>query len=81
MAEIDSKNCENKTEMSVSERIRFACGRITIEPMVVCYVLPSMLLVLSVQNLNIEKACVANLKYNETVCAALRDRNINGFEM
>lgn len=75
-----SNKCEIWKEMSFLEKIRFVYGKITIEPMVICYILPSMLLQLGLQNLNIHKACVANLRYNETVCEALRNRNVAGLE-
>lgn len=66
--------------MTFREKCRSVYSRITIEPMVVCYVLPSMLLELGLQNLSIHKACVANLKFNDTVCEALRIRETTGYE-
>lgn len=61
-------------EMSFSEKVRYIYNHITLEPMVACFILPSMLLMLGVQNLNLEKACRVNLDYNQTVCDALRAR-------
>lgn len=61
-------------DMSFSEKVRYIYKNITLEPMVACFILPSMLLMLGVQNLNLEKACRVNLDYNQTVCDALRAR-------
>lgn len=61
-------------DMSFVEKSRYIYGHITLEPMVACFVLPSMLLMLGVQNLNLEKACRVNLDYNRTICDALQNR-------
>lgn len=76
----DEKDPNKKNErffkdMTIMEKIRYIYGHITLEPMVACFVLPSMLLMLGVQNLNLEKACRVNLNYNQTVCDALRNRD------
>lgn len=42
--------------------------KITVEPFVICYVLPSVLAGLAVQNLCLEKACLVNLGYDEQTC-------------
>lgn len=62
-------------KMSFSDKINYIRSHITLEPLVACFVMPSMLLMLGVQNLNLEKACRVNLGYNQTVCDALRSRN------
>ncbi|XP_055299997.1 proton-coupled folate transporter-like [Sitodiplosis mosellana] len=61
--------------MTFGKKIQYIYDRITLEPMITCIFLPSMLLELSVQNLNLEKACRVNLNYNQTVCDALRVRD------
>lgn len=43
-------------------------SKITVEPFVICYILPSVLAGLAVQNLCLEKACLVNLEYDETTC-------------
>lgn len=65
--------------MSLCEKIRHIYEHITLEPLVACFVLPSMLLMLGVQNLNLEKACRVNLNYNQTVCDALRIRETSHY--
>lgn len=71
----NEKNGAYFKDMTYAEKFRYIYGKITLEPMVACFVLPSMLLMLGVQNLNLEKACRVNLGYNKTVCDALRIRD------
>lgn len=71
----NKKNDQLWKEMSPLQKIGYVYSHITLEPMVACFVLPSMLLMLGVQNLNLEKACRVNLDYNQTVCDALRNRD------
>lgn len=67
--------------MTFTEKVRYVWSHITLEPMVACFVMPSMLLLLGVQNLNLEKACRVNLGYNQTVCDALRNRDTAQYEV
>ncbi|CAB3228791.1 unnamed protein product [Arctia plantaginis] len=64
-----------KTEMHLSKRLKQFIkdswairSKITVEPFVICYVLPSVLAGLAVQNLCLEKACLVNLHYDERTC-------------
>lgn len=68
-------------DMSFSEKCHYIYDNITLEPMVACFVLPSMLLMLGVQNLNLEKACRVNLNYNQSICDALRDRQTASYPL
>ncbi|XP_047525088.1 proton-coupled folate transporter-like isoform X2 [Pieris napi] len=43
-------------------------SKVTVEPYVVCYILPSVLAGLAVQNLCLEKSCLVNLNYDERTC-------------
>lgn len=43
-------------------------SKVTVEPFIICYILPSVLSGLAVQNLCLEKACLVNLKYDEKIC-------------
>lgn len=56
------------------ESVQHVWNNITLEPLVVCFVMPSMLLMLGSSNLNLEKACRVNLAYNQTVCDSLTRR-------
>lgn len=50
---------------------------ITVEPVIILYLFPTMLMAVSVTNLDLEKSCRVNLKYNDTICDALTSRNSN----
>lgn len=62
-------------EMNFKERCKHLKDNITIEPMLACYIMPSVLASLATQNLNLEKACRVNLDYGDEVCDALSARN------
>lgn len=66
--------------MSIRQKWTFLTSNITVEPMVACYVIPSVLSSLAVQNLILEKACRVNLAYPDEVCSALSARNTTGYE-
>ena len=66
--------------MSARQKWRFLTSNITVEPMVACYIMPSVLASLATQNLNLEKACRVNLAYSDEICGALAARNTTGFE-
>lgn len=64
-----------KTETHLSKRLKQFIkdswairSKITVEPFVICYVLPSVLAGLAVQNLCLEKACLVNLQYDDRTC-------------
>lgn len=77
----NSENNKYWKDTTFREKIQYVTQRITIEPMVACVVMPSMLLMLGVQNLNLEKACRVNLSYNTTVCDALMRRDTADYEL
>ncbi|XP_024871794.1 solute carrier family 46 member 3 [Temnothorax curvispinosus] len=66
--------------MSIRQKWSFLTSNITVEPMVACYVIPSVLSQLAMQNLILEKACRVNLAYPDEVCTALSARNTTGYE-
>lgn len=66
--------------MSIRQKWSYLTSNITVEPMVACYVIPSVLSGLAVQNLILEKACRVNLAYSNEVCSALSARNTTGYE-
>lgn len=66
--------------MSINEKWNFLASNITVEPMVACYIMPSVLASLATQNLNLEKACRVNLGYSNELCSSLAARNTSGYE-
>ncbi|XP_013187731.2 proton-coupled folate transporter [Amyelois transitella] len=73
-----NKNYTNelaKAETKLSKRIKKFIktswafrSKITVEPFVICYILPSLLAGLAVQNLCLEKSCLVNLQYDRDTC-------------
>ncbi|CAG5049234.1 unnamed protein product [Parnassius apollo] len=82
IANIESCKCNKtygtdiaKTEKKLSRRLKEFIkdtwairNNITVEPYVFCYVLPSVLTGLAVQNLALEKSCLVNLQYDQRTC-------------
>ncbi|XP_076252114.1 putative peptidoglycan muropeptide transporter SLC46 isoform X2 [Rhynchophorus ferrugineus] len=65
--------------MSWTEKYQFLRENITVEPMLACYIIPSVFASLATQNLNLEKACRVNLGYSPEVCDALSARNTQNY--
>ncbi|XP_026742877.1 proton-coupled folate transporter-like [Trichoplusia ni] len=76
---------EVKNETGLSKRLKKFLkeswafrSKVTVEPFVVCYVLPSVLAGLAVQNLCLEKSCLVNLHYDERTCThIMQGRTLN----
>lgn len=66
--------------MGVMAKIKLVYDNMTVEPMLAWYIIGSCVASLATQNLNLEKACRVNLKYNETVCDALERRETENFK-
>ncbi|KAL5285026.1 hypothetical protein ACFFRR_007014 [Megaselia abdita] len=62
------------------EKMTYIWQNITVEPLMITYLMPSVLASLATQNLNLEKACRVNLNYSTEVCDALTNRETHGFE-
>nr|XP_022908796.1 uncharacterized protein LOC111420114 [Onthophagus taurus] len=75
------KDGDEENKLSVFEKVRLIFTNITVEPIMVCYILPSVMASLTIQNLNLEKACRVNLHYNDTICDALTSRNSSGYDV
>lgn len=65
---------EVKKKLTFRERLKLIKDNTTVEPIMACYVMPSVLASLAIQNLNLEKACRVNLNYSTYVCDALNLR-------
>lgn len=66
---------EKKSPSSLREKYLYFKRNITVEPMLACYIMPSVLAGLATQNLNLEKACRVNLGYGDVICDALTRRD------
>ncbi|KAK5648559.1 hypothetical protein RI129_003451 [Pyrocoelia pectoralis] len=52
---------------------------ITVEPVLLCFVLPFHMSTLAMQNLSLEKSCRVNLQLNVSICDAIEARNHSGY--
>lgn len=69
------KQNENIQDLSTLSKIKVFVANITVEPLVVCVILPSIMCLLTAQNLYLEKSCRVNLKLDNEICDALTARN------
>lgn len=69
------------SDMSWPDRYKFVMENITVEPMLACYIIPSVFASLATQNLNLEKACRVNLAYSQETCDALSIRNTANYTL
>jgi MFS transporter, PCFT/HCP family, solute carrier family 46, member 3 len=78
---MDTKDVKKKSwkEMTFKEKCKHIKANITVEPMIACYIMPSVLAGLATQNLNLEKACRVNLDYGSEVCDALSARQTSNY--
>ncbi|XP_072942841.1 proton-coupled folate transporter-like [Epargyreus clarus] len=53
---------------SIAERLKSIITFFTVEPFLLCYVLPSVISALTVQKLNLEKACITDLGHPRNIC-------------
>lgn len=67
------------TDETIWKKTKLIFENITVEPVMICYILPYIMSNLAVQNLNLDKACRVNLQYNSSVCDALTVRNLSGY--
>ncbi|XP_038211169.1 proton-coupled folate transporter-like [Zerene cesonia] len=79
--ELDGKTSERNRNgeassppVSLVERLKIICNPVnifnffTVEPFLLCYILPSVISALAVQKLNMVKACRVDLNYSESIC-------------
>lgn len=62
---------EEPKKKTFKEKIAYIKDNITIEPVLMTYVVPGVLARLATLNLNLDKACRVNLNYGDKVCDAL----------
>lgn len=73
----DDKKIKSRTWKETFEHIK---DNITIEPMLICYVIPGTLARLSTQDLNLDKACRVNKEYGDVVCDSLLFQKNSGYK-
>ena len=69
-----------KTKTKLSKRLKHYFkkfwalrSKVTVEPYLICYVLPSILAGFAVQNLCLEKSCLVDLHYDEETCSDIKE--------
>ncbi|XP_050538920.1 solute carrier family 46 member 3-like [Daktulosphaira vitifoliae] len=79
---IENQQMDDQDEwksLSVTSKAKFLFKHCTVEPMLGCYIVSSVLTSLATQNLNLQKACRVNLRLNESICYALENKNTVNF--
>lgn len=79
-AHITSANIPiEKVKLSLRQRLKLIKDNTTVEPILACYIMPSVLASLATQNLNLEKACRVNLNFSTEICDALTLRQTENY--
>lgn len=65
------KTTESWEDLSFRQKCFKVKQNITVEPLLACYIMPSVFAALAVQNMNLEKACRVNQNYTDEVCDML----------
>lgn len=71
---ITKKRC-----VPVIEKLKHLQSTITVEPMLLFFVVPTLLNNFSSLNLRLEKVCRVNLNYSTVICDALSRREIDNY--
>ncbi|XP_004933384.1 proton-coupled folate transporter [Bombyx mori] len=74
--QIENKETPNTRKWSISSSLNAILNffaYLTVEPFMICYILPSAISGLAVQRLNIEKACRSDLNYSDAICLLVRN--------
>ncbi|XP_044766914.1 uncharacterized protein LOC123322897 isoform X1 [Coccinella septempunctata] len=70
---------QQKTDHNGVNEFKLSLSSITVEPLVLIYILPSTINTLITQNLILEESCRVNLGYNQSVCDAIMQKNTSGY--
>lgn len=76
MEETEVKIAQRKPLMDPLYRI---WKGITVEPVLILFLLPFFMSALTIQNLSLEKSCRVNLNLNKSICDAIQQRNRSGY--
>lgn len=79
MESIIYDDTEPQKQGSPCSKLKAVFSNITIEPILILHLWPSMMSNLTVQNLNLEKACRVNLAFDDAICNAMSVRNATGY--
>lgn len=65
---------------SFGQIVRKVVSFISVEPFVLCWVLPSCILIVAMENLNLEKSCRVNLALSNEICENMINKTINNID-
>lgn len=57
-----------------------AWSYVSVEPVMICWLLPSCFLYIAIENLALEKSCRVNFGYSDVICDNMIDKSINGID-
>lgn len=78
---IGSKQVSEMVEESnFRSNVRKFFSFISVEPFVLCWVLPSCILIVAMENLNLEKACRVNLGFSHEICENMINKTIHNID-
>ncbi|KAJ8924139.1 hypothetical protein NQ315_006923 [Exocentrus adspersus] len=72
---VEVEETPEEKSMSFCTKVKVILTNITVEPIMFCYILPSVMASITTQNLTLEKSCRVNLALDERICDALAARN------
>lgn len=72
---VEVEESPEEKKMSLCTKVKVILSNITVEPIMFCYVLPSVMASITTQNLTLEKSCRVNLALEKDICDALSSRN------
>lgn len=74
-----SEDADSWNLSNLQDKLKFIVKNATVEPMLGCYIIASVLANLATQNLNLQKACRVNLNFTDEVCTALEKRQTENY--
>ncbi|KPJ15906.1 hypothetical protein RR48_09952 [Papilio machaon] len=72
----ETKDTEQKEKRSNKDTILNVLNNVSVEPTAMLFVLATILVLITSQNLSLEKACRVNLNYTSEICDSLRAQNM-----
>ncbi|CAK1584523.1 unnamed protein product [Parnassius mnemosyne] len=74
--EISDGKEEKSENISCLDKVKKVLTFFTVEPFLLCYIMPNVISSLAVQKLNMEKACRSDLNFTEEICSLALSGNI-----
>ncbi|GBP87765.1 hypothetical protein EVAR_28647_1 [Eumeta japonica] len=75
----DTSNAVKFKDKTFKEKVNHVLSNVTVEPLLACVIIPSVISRFAMGNLNLDKACRVHMQYADVVCDALIKRTTNNF--